>query len=226
MTTTDILAVPGVPESRLDEATLAQLPSEAPPAPWVCDCDAVVWMHRPSRAASEAIDPAVASTGRVFGVIGAMVRYRSTPVGTYNEVFGAVGLRDGRSVFGSVPFMAVDSLVSLVGGRTNWSLPKSIATFSGSPSGSEAMAAEAAGWTIRATPRVLGPALPARLSGRLAQCWPDGQIRDAVLRSRGRMRPALVRVDVRSDGPLATWLRSGWHLGAVISDATFTLPKP
>lgn len=230
MQLTDLQAVPGVPESTLDAATLAQLPDSAPPAPWEVRCSAIVWFDRASRTALSALDPAVASLGRPVTVIGGMVRYDDTPVGTYDEVFGVVGLRRGMGVIGSVPFMAVNSHASLVGGRSNWSLPKSIAAFTGAPGSGSTFAASGvnatgAEWSVRASARAIGPSLPVRRAARLAQAWPDGVVRESTMHARGRMQLAMMHVEVSSSGPLGTWLRSGRRLGAIVSDSTFTLTE-
>jgi len=44
---------------------------------------------------------------------------------------GLVASADGMKSWGTVSFMAVDSEASLVGGRTNWSMPKTLAGFDG-----------------------------------------------------------------------------------------------
>jgi len=175
-----------------------------------------VWGTRGGKASATAIAGTVAHRGRPLAVIGGMIAYQDTPVGDYREVLGAVGVTHGRSLLGSVPFMAVDSIDSLVGGRQNWALPKSLATFTGDPAGS-AMSATGPTWSVHARTRAIGPA-------RLAQRWPDGQIRGALLNGRAAIRLALVHVDVKSDDSLADWLRPGWHAGAVVTRATFTLP--
>ena len=224
MTPVDLRSVPGVPESELDAQTLAALPDDAPPAPWDCTCQAIVWVARASAAAGDAVDPEVRGAGRPLVVIGAMVRYLDTPVGSYDEVLGAVGVLSGRRLRGSVPFMAVDSVTSLVGGRQNWSLPKSLATFTGAPTAGSTMTATGSGWQVSATPQSRGPALPVRAKRRLAQRWPEGVVRESIMSARGSMRPALVRVEVESTGPLAQWLRPGVHAGAVLDSARFVLP--
>jgi hypothetical protein len=220
MSPADVRAVAGVAESALP-ADVA-LPDSAPPAPWTCRSDALVWYARSPRSAAPS---EAALGGRPVAVFGGFVQYADTPVGTYGEVFGGVALLDGRRVTGTIPFMAVDSPTSVVGGRANWALPKTLARFDGSPSAGAAVA-HGPGWTVRASARVLGPAVPMRLGGRLGQRWPDGVVRAAVLRGRARMRPALVTVEVVSDGPLPSWLRPGRHLGAVLTDLSFTLPEP
>jgi hypothetical protein len=226
MTPADLLAVPGVAESALDDATAAGLPAEAPPAPWDCASTAIVWLARGGRAALAVAGAVVPGSGRALVVVGGMVSYRSTPVGEYREVFGAVGLRNGRRLDASIPFMAVDSRDSLVGGRSNWSLPKTLARFTGEPTAGRTMTAEGNGWTVQITARPFGPSLPVRMAGRVVQRWPDDQVRSAVLTGRGRSRPALITVEVSSDGNLASWLRPGRHLGAILTDTTFTLPVP
>ena len=215
-------AVPGVRESVLSDELAASLPAAAPEAPWDCACDAIVWVARGSAAARAVVPTELADGARTPLVVGGLVAYRDTPVGPYREVFGVVGLARGRQVQGSVPFMAVDSRDSLVGGRQNWSLPKSLARFTGSPVAG-VMTASGDGWTVRVVARAIGPALPVRTAGRIAQRWPDGVVRSAVMRGRGHARLAFVRVSVESDG-LAEWLRPGRHVGAIVTDATFTLP--
>jgi hypothetical protein len=119
--------------------------------------------------------------------------------------------------------MAVDSRDSVVGGRQNWSLPKVLARFTGEPA-EHAMTAEGPGWSVRVTARPIGPRLPVKTTGRVVQAWPDGEVRSAVLTGKARSRPALVTVEVDSDGGLPSWLRPGRHLGAIMSDTNFTLP--
>ena len=151
-----------------------------------------------------------------------MVSYADTPVGPYREVFGAVGLRAGRAVRGTVPFMAVDSPDSLVGGRTNWSLPKSLAEFEGEP-GDPEMTATGDGWSVRVRTRPYGPTFRIPMSGRIVQAWPDGTLREAAVDGSGRGRSAIVTVEVESTGDLPSWLRPGRHLGTVVAQASFTM---
>ncbi|MDT4938054.1 MAG: hypothetical protein QOG80_1725 [Pseudonocardiales bacterium] len=227
MTTTDVRAVPGVPECTLDDATVAALPSDAPPAPWDVTCTSIMWYGRGGRAAGRAAG-AVATTGRGLVTIGGIVSYSRTPVGPYHEAFATVAVRRGRSVRGTIPFMAVDSPLSLVGGRRNWSLPKCLAQFTGEPAAAGAtMTAAGAGWAIRATARPFGPTYPIPMSGRLVQAGSDGRLRESVLAGHGRARSALVTVEVTSSrGDLARWLRPGRHLGAVLLDTAFELSAP
>src|SRR3954447_26437830 len=119
---TDLRAVPGVPESTLDGAMAASLPSEAPPAPWAVECTGITWLTR-ARGVRETLG-SLLPDGRAAVVVGGMISYVQTPVGPYHEIFGSIGLRNKRDVSVSIPFMAVDSRDSVVGGRQNWSLPK------------------------------------------------------------------------------------------------------
>jgi hypothetical protein len=64
---------------------------------------------------------------------GALISYADTPVGPYHEVIGMVIVRHGARLLVHVPFIAVDSPTSLVGGRVNWALPKTLADFTGEP---------------------------------------------------------------------------------------------
>lgn len=224
MTPAELLTVPGVAECRLDDATVAALPSEAPPAPWLAQCSAIVWYGRGGATAARAAG-AAGESAHALATIGGLVTYSDTPVGTYHEAFGTVAVRTGRTIRGTIPFMAVDSLASLVGGRQNWSLPKCVASFTGEP-GDSTMTAEGDGWFVRATARPFGPSYRVPMRAHMVQPWADGLLRDAELDGASRSRSALVTVEVRSRGNLASWLRPGRHLGAVLTGASFTLGVP
>ena len=157
------------------------------------------------------------------------MRYSDTPVGPYDEVFGLVGSRTGRRGWGSVCFMSVDSPASLVGGRANWGMPKTLGAFAGEiASGSSVVArgADEVEWSVTATPRVRGPRLPARSRAITRQEFDGGRIGDSRLSASAKIRPALVDVEVSSEGDLATWLTPGRHLGAVVERSTFSLAPP
>jgi hypothetical protein len=224
----ELTGVGGVPETALSEALLATLPPNESEAPWTVNCSAVLWASRPTREASEALPPTLRGRRGVV-VIGGIVRYLETPVGPYDEVFGIVMSGYGRQAVGTVTFMAVDSPESLVGGRTNWAMPKTLASFEGTLGSRETLVAtgkDSLGWQVSARPRVLGPRVPVRSGAITRQEFPGGMLGDSRLRARGRARPALVDVEVQSDGPLAGWLRPGKHLGAIAEDVTFSLGVP
>jgi hypothetical protein len=108
-------------------------------------------------------------------------------------------------------------------------MPKTLASFSGSVGSRQALVARGADdqdWEVQATPRVLGPRVPVRSRAVTRQEFPGERLGDSRLRARGKARPALVDVQVASDGPLAGWLRPGKHLGAIAEDVTFTLGVP
>jgi hypothetical protein len=222
MNTAELQAVPGVTECRLPDSVVSSLPSSAAEAPWDVTCSSIIWYARGNAAAASAAGAAAQGARRAAAVSGGLVAYEDTPVGPYSEVFGTVAFRSGRSVHGTIPFMAVDSRDSLVGGRQNWSLPKCLASFTGSPAAG-AMSAEGDGWTVRVSVRTFGPRFPMKMTGRLVQPWPDGVLRASMLRGKARARSALVTVEVRSAGTLASWLRPGRHLGAVLEGTRFEL---
>ncbi len=228
MIRTEITGVPGVPETALSDELVARLPENLAPAPWDVQCAGLVWSGRGGRSAQEALAPALRSS-RARASVGGFVRYASTPVGPYDEVFGLVASRDGLKQWGSVCFMAVDSEASLVGGRGNWSMPKTSASFEGEIGHKQTMSAWCDGpvrWRVEATPTVVGPRLPSRSKMPTRQEFPDGVVRVSQLAARAKVRPALVRVEVVSDGPLPTWLKPGLHMGALIESAEFTLGEP
>jgi len=219
----DLAAVPGTPESALPPGLAARLGPNLEPAPWDCRAQAVFWVGRGGRAATAALAGATGGSAAALAVLGGMVRYLDTPVGAYDEVFGAVAFRRGGRIAGNVPFMAVDSEDSVVGGRANWSLPKTVAAFAGRPTGGR-MEARGSGWQVTATTRPLGPAVPVpSRSVLMTQQWPDGRLREAPMRLRGRARPALVTVTVESAGALPHWLRAGRYAGVVFETLEFAL---
>ena len=236
MTATDhtrpeLTGVTGVPETLLSQALLATLPENTSEAPWTVNCSAVLWTARPTAEARAALPPQVRQAGsKAVVVVGGMVRYLETPVGPYDEVFGIVMMRESLTrSFGHVAFMAVDSPASLVGGRTNWAMPKTLAAFSGSVGSRQTIVARGADdkdWEVRATPRVLGPRVPVRSRAVTRQEFPGERLGDSRLQARGKARPALVDVQVSSEGPLPQWLRPGRHVGAIAENVTFTLGVP
>jgi hypothetical protein len=228
MTRPEITGVPGVPETELVHDLVVRLPENLAPAPWDVRCTGLVWHGRGGRSARAAFAPALRNS-RALASIGGFVRYSETPVGTYDEVFGLVASADGMKSWGTVSFMAVDSEASLVGGRTNWSMPKTLASFDGEIGPRKTMAGCGNGpvrWRIEATPTVIGPRIKVRSKMPTRQEFPDGSVRDSHMVARAVIRPALVRVEVVSDGPLASWLKPGRHVGAVIESAEFTLDEP
>jgi hypothetical protein len=78
---------------------------------------------------------------------------------------------------------------------------------------------------VRVTARPIAPRLPVRTKGKVAQYWPDGALRTALLTGRAKSRPAIVSVEVESTGQLASWLRPGRHLGGLMTSTTFTLAE-
>jgi hypothetical protein len=229
MTQFDLAGVAGVPETALSDALIQRLPANLAEAPWSVTGESLIWMSRGGRASARALPSSVRGNARGLGVVGGMVRYSDTPVGTYDEVFGAVGFRHNGKVTGTVAFMAVDSEASLVGGRTNWAMPKTLAEFTGGVGSGRTMTATGAdsvGWRVSATARVIGPPLPYRSKALVHQQFPDGSLRPSQLTMSSRMRPALITVEVTSDGPLADWLRPGRHLGAVVESMEFSLGVP
>jgi len=210
----DLTAVPGLPETALGTEAADSLPASAPPAPWPLELSALLWPGRPPRGGVCHLPSAMRSARLLVGG-GGMIRYANTPVGPYSEVLaGALLLHEGRPAL-HVPFMAVDSAASVVGGRANWSLPKTFASFEGDPASPGEMDARGEGWKVRATARPLGPAFPFRARVDLVQAWPDGSVRRAVARLSGRGRLARVRVAVSGSG-LGDWLRPGARPGVVL----------
>lgn len=194
-----------VAESRLSAALLAQLPLATSPPPWRCRLQAVVWVQRtvaPLPAGSPYADRVLPLT------VGAVVDYVGSPVGPYREVFAGPLVRGAGGPAVHVPFIAVDSLPSLCGGRTHWRLPKTMAAVSGNIAAGSATAT-GDGWSVQVAARSRGPRLP--FAAVLANVQVD--LRTA-LRLRGRGR--LAAVQVAATGPtLSGWIGTGRHPGVV-----------
>jgi hypothetical protein len=198
----DALAdLPCLPESRLPAGLLSQLPASTPGPPWDCRVRAVVWVQRaPSPLPSSSL-----YAGRVRALtLGAVVDYLESPVGPYREVFAGPLLRGTVLPVVHVPFIAVDSLPSVHGGRAHWALPKTTASFS-----ADGRSATGDGWSVAVDARERGPMLPLR--GPLVNAQTEQR---ALISLRGRGR--LARVHVAADGlVLRGWLGTGTHPGVV-----------
>ena len=227
---TELTDIAGTAETRLTPEVLAQLPEHPASAPWHGSARMLVWWSRldPARASTVAeLLPAPLRAARPLATIGALVSYQDTPVGPYDEVIAGVLLRQGSGVFAHVPFIAVDSPASVVSGRANWALPKTLASFDGRPASGATMTAAAGDWKVTATTHTRGPALPVVLPplGRLVQVGPQGalwSVRAGIV--RGRAQLARVTVDVAAPGDLATLLTPGSHTGVLLPYITLSLP--
>lgn len=204
---------------------LDQLPTSAAPAPWEGTAAVVMWLTRAGAPASQALPPKLRSQVSALWVLAGMVRYRDTPVGSYHEVFGNLGFLRGMRPRSVVSFMAVDSPASLLGGRSNWSLPKTLATFDGDPAPGRSITAVGSDWKVGVKVTALGPAIPMRSTLTLEQQWPDGTVRPCTLRLGGRGRLAFATVDVEASASFSNWLRSGRHLGMVFEEVRFSMAR-
>ena len=214
--------VQGVAESALGDADAARLPGESAPAPWATVLDAVVWFHRAAPGAGERLPAALRGRRSLPVTVGALVRYRETPVGPYHEVLASPVLLAGpKGPEAVVPFIAVDSLPSVRGGRENWALPKTLARFEWPPEprGGFELDAEGEGWSVHATVRPRARRLPFAAIARNRQVTPAGAEIAFASSARGRARLAAVELETR--GPtLPGWLRSGRHPALVLTGAS------
>ena len=214
-------AVQGVEESALADDDAARLPGVSAPAPWATVLDAVVWFHRAAPGAEERLPRALRDRRALPVTVGALIRYRETPVGPYREVLASPSLLLGpRGPETCVPFIAVDSLPSVQGGRENWALPKTLARFDWpeEPRGAFELDAEGRGWSVYATVRPRPRRLPFAAISRHRQVTPAGG--EITFESRGRGRARLATVELETRGPtLPGWLRSGRHPALVLDGA-------
>lgn len=222
--TSALARVPGVPETTLSSSVIAELPDGVAGAPWRARARGLFWWKRLDSAglaaASAALPPELGSDLRLRAAAGALISYFDTPVGAYHEVIGLLVARRGLRTIVHVPFIAVDSLASIVGGRANWALPKTLATFTGEPRSKESMSASADAWRVAVTPRAIGPTIPfaAPAMASVVQVGPDADLWSSFSTARGLSRLARVHVDL--DGAsFAGWFPTGDCSGAL---ATFT----
>lgn len=210
------------PESVLPAALADRLPSGTPAAPWPVRVEAIVWWHRARPEAAAVVPEALSGAGSLPVTVGAVVHYLSSPVGPYSEVLGVPRLVHGRGKVPAVtiPFIAVDSLASVAGGRAHWALPKVLATFSWL--GLRSVQVSGAGWSVGVGARARGPTLPVLGAFPLAQPFPeeageaiDTVVRRSIIRGGGRMRPASVTVSTTGTS-LPLWLPSGRFPGVVL----------
>jgi hypothetical protein len=198
------------------------MPATPAPAPWPTVLDAVVWFHRAAPGAAARLPAALRGRRALPVTVGALIRYAETPVGPYHEVLGSPVLLAGRrGPEAVVPFIAVDSLPSVLGGRENWSLPKTLARFEwpARPRGGFELDAEGAGWSVHATVRPRARRLPFAATSRNRQVTPAGKEVTFDSAWRGRARVAWVELETR--GPtLPAWLRSGRHPALVLDGAS------
>jgi hypothetical protein len=207
----------GVPECDLPAALAARLPASVPSAPWNVTGSVISWTHEVDDAA-RLVYPAPIRPDRVALAAWALVRYVDSPVGPYDEI--ALTLLGDGGVRGYIPFIAVDSLPSIVGGRANWLLPKVLGRFEWTPDGCGVTVRgelpEVPAWSMSVSWRTTGASAEVSLPNDMQQVsrtgdvgWFDGAI-------SGEVAPAMVTVDVHATGPLGSVVRSGQFDGGVM----------
>lgn len=210
----ELSTVPGLGESTLAPEDLASLPPSSPPGPWTCRARALMWVQRaPAPPFGWAGSPLPLS-------LVVFVDYLDTPVGRYQEVLAGALVRRGPRLLTQVPFIAVDSLPSVHGGRANWGLPKTMATFTGSALSGRVSAA-GDGWSVAVEPaaEVRAPRLPA--ISTFSSVGPLGRYRTTL---RARVSP--LRVTTEVSGPaLSPWLGSAPRR-AFVAEGTMTIGAP
>jgi hypothetical protein len=189
----------------------------APPAPWTSEVDALLWWHPATGTGRRVLPPELAGRAGLPVALGGLIAYRSGPVGSYGEVFGAPVLLRGGPALTHVPFMAVDSSASVAGGRGNWALPKEPARFEGVLGRPGTVSARGDGWELRVTARARPRRLPAWAAFSCAQVWPDGSVRTFRVTVTGSVRLASAEVAHPAGSPLAGWLVPGRHPAVLVS---------
>jgi hypothetical protein len=214
----------GLPETKLPDPLLAQLPESVAAAPWhTRDCQVVTWLHQVDAAAAMLLPSPIRPTGG--GLIAwALVRYGDTPVGPYSEI-AATWLSEDPDGYGHVPFIVVDSLASIVGGRVNWLLPKALARFDWSDDGLAVRAHSDQPadprWAIAVSVEPTGEPQPVSVPNHLQQVSADGGVRRFDGELTGAMRPAAVTVEGSASGLLSALFAPGRYDGTMIGDGEF-----
>lgn len=214
----------GLPETVLPEDLVARLPdaSSVAPAPWHTKCHVASWLH-PVDADALDLFPDAIRPANLSVVAWALVRYDDTPVGPYSEIAATLLPDDG---VGHIPFIVVDSLTSIVGGRAHWLLPKALADFTWSDDHGSVTIRPVApadpAWSAAVTVTPAGEPTPLTIPSQLRQVSTDGNVGGCEGSMAGSMRSASIVVAATATGPLAALLRSGRYDGTVLSDSEFT----
>jgi hypothetical protein len=120
-----------------------------------------------------------------------------------------------------IPFIAVDSVASVHGGRAHWALPKALASFSWT--GSTGARVDGDGWWLAARVVRKGPPVPVFGRSTCVQVRPDGRVGTAKVAMRGHGRLVSVEVDVDPAASYADWLVPGRHFGVLVASARLTM---
>ena len=131
-----------VPESSASAEMISATPEVGSPAPWLIEGHGVIWVARATRSDLSLLPPELRRGAFPLIRFGLAVRYSETPVGTYNELGGALGYLRRDGFWLHIPFLPVDSPATMRGGRENWALPKVLATFTGDPDPASTFRAE------------------------------------------------------------------------------------
>ena len=213
-----LICIPGVPESQLPQSTPLRTSWVALRGPRGtaksarCSGSAKA---RPSGAA-EALPEVLRGLPRVPVTVGALIQYLDSPVGSYAEVVAAPVLVRRPFPQANVAFIAVDSGASVVGGRSNWALPKVLARFDGDIGSAGQATSTGPDWAVQVVTRPRALRLPTWLRYSCCQVWPGPTLRHFPLEVQGWSRPATVDVEVSSSGSLGSWLAPGRHLGFTV----------
>jgi hypothetical protein len=218
-----VTAAVGLPETQLPDSLVQRLPGSVAPAPWEARCQVVSWLHAVDEAALE-VFPRSIRPDTVGFVAWALVQYSATPVGPYSEI-AATLLPHDPDGYGHIPFIVVDSLSSIVGGRGNWLLPKALARFAWSEDGRAVSVTPeepaTPDWSVSVSYEPLGDAMDTTVPNHLQQVATDGTVHRFDGEMTGSLFAATVKVDGHADGPLSSLLVPGQYDGTVISRCSF-----
>jgi hypothetical protein len=217
--------IPSAPQSGLSAEAAAKLPTDAPGAPWHSQIEGALWFQTATPGARSLLPTPLAARARAPFTVGGLVSYSSGPIGPYREVFGAPLIILGGPPLTHVAFMAVDSPVSVVGGRRNWALPKVLAHFEGSPGRPGRVTTSGQGWALSVTTTSRRRRFPVWGSFKCAQVAPNGDVRSFTVRLRGRSQAASVEVEHAIESSLAAWLCPGRH-PAILFSGKQTVTRP
>lgn len=221
-----VTAAVGMAETHLPDALVGRLPAQVAPAPWhTKDCRVTTWMHLLDADALQVYPPEIRPES-VTLVAWALVEYGDTPVGPYSELAATLIAGDGEE-YAHIPFIVVDSLPSIVGGRANWLLPKALAGFDW---GADKLAVnirneqpKAPAWSVHVGITLADDATELTVPNHLQQVSTDGDVRRFDGEISGSVRGAAIDVEASAAGTLGLLLRSGRYDGTMITDCDFRM---
>ncbi|QIS14022.1 acetoacetate decarboxylase family protein [Nocardia arthritidis] len=226
-----------IPEARLTDSMIARAPRESNTAPWRVRADGfVVWFSGADPKDRNLLTPALDYDATLLGKVSWFAHYQSD-LGPYNELAGVLNYGRTGGAHMTIPFLPVDSGVSMRSARERWAMPKTLAEFSGGvPAPGKTISARGAGWEVSITSKLRGTRIPViQLAGlvqapgflSIEQQLADGRVVQSRRVGIDGYAPAVelleVEVSTKGSDQLRQLIPSGKFLGAYVPAANFDL---